>query len=871
MSGPFRETAAAVAVTGGTDIASGEPLNTTATDKITTAAEAAQFLRQAALGGGTWQEIQNVLAMGSRKKWLEEQIFTPDYFRANPVWNVVDPTLPAPGYFSNVCRTLFPPRANSAETTFPNFIFSGETTTIRCLLTAFVNNACMDVDAADIQNAVASVDGDQGGSLLGATGYDLLETLRLKCTWILNKLIPVSVPGGAWDAPDKATSICFWYSILHRHAFGKYADLLEEVTYAPPMSNMLTYVANRKEANGFQPDENYAREIMQLFTIGLYELNIDGSYKLDASGNRINTYDNEDVYQMARVFTGLCRMDFADFDPQRVPANQDFSWHSQAGPGTWQYEIEDADRIRDMSNTGVFYMHPYCSYDGNTEYTVGGVRQQLKYLSTTITQAIPASGSVTTINVASTTNWPRQGQIIIDDEIFHYLNNVGDTGVFRVFPAGPEYTYFRGHEMSLVQAHSVGATVRFWKPYWYAPGVSARLRHYIPFYEKGAKYALKGLVNIPANTEPRKNIRMAIEALVAHPSTAPFVATSLIKHMVTSNPSRGYVARVARVFENDGQGVRGNLGAVWMAILTDPEACNTAQSSPGFGRIRDGFEAWVATVRPFHRVSRGRPGVAATSEAAIYVNGVHRTGLSSGFINTWGDIKGVGVWPYFSPSIFSYYPPTYSVTPGAGWGLITPELGAYSFYTLMEFTHQVQNRISQGEPRDVQRANVTVSIGSPAVVTWTGHTLSNGTQVAFTTTGSLPTGLNTTTTYFVVNAVAGVSVQLSLTSGGPAINTSGTQSPTHTLWTGIMSNADLTAASYTLVTSTYDNTVSATASNADLLERLNLLLCGGTLSASKKFGLEQVMSTDVSTDAARQNRITGTIQLLCYTPEFFVQ
>lgn len=74
---------------------------------------------------------------------------------------------------------------------------------------------------------------------------------------------------------------------------------------------------------------------------------------------------------------------------------------------------------------------------------------------------------------------------------------------------------------------------------------------------------------------------------------------------------------------------------------------------------------------------------------------------------------------------------------------------------------------------------VTITIASPGVVTWTGHTLVNGNQITLTTTGALPTGLTANTVYFVVNAAANT-FQLSLTNGGAAINTSGTQSGVHT-------------------------------------------------------------------------------------------
>ena len=94
---------------------------------------------------------------------------------------------------------------------------------------------------------------------------------------------------------------------LLEHSFGNFRDLLLAVTLHPVMGFYLSHVNNAKsdpEANTF-PDENYAREVMQLFTIGLYELNLDGSRKLDAEGRPIATYDNQGIREFSKVFTGL--------------------------------------------------------------------------------------------------------------------------------------------------------------------------------------------------------------------------------------------------------------------------------------------------------------------------------------------------------------------------------------------------------------------------------------------------------------------------------------------------------------------------------------------------------------------------------------
>jgi uncharacterized protein (DUF1800 family) len=95
--------------------------------------------------------------------------------------------------------------------------------------------------------------------------------------------------------------------VLDRNAFGNYRTLIEDVTYSPSMAQFLTYLNNRNEDPSINrvPDENYARELMQLFTIGLVELNRDGTTRLDGAGQPIETYDNADITGLAKVFTGL--------------------------------------------------------------------------------------------------------------------------------------------------------------------------------------------------------------------------------------------------------------------------------------------------------------------------------------------------------------------------------------------------------------------------------------------------------------------------------------------------------------------------------------------------------------------------------------
>ena len=97
--------------------------------------------------------------------------------------------------------------------------------------------------------------------------------------------------------------VASYLDMLRRNAFGNFRTLLEDVSLHPMMGLYLSHIKNQGQA-GRVPDENYAREVMQLFTIGLHELNADGTPKVDGQGKPIETYDNEDVTGIAKIFTG---------------------------------------------------------------------------------------------------------------------------------------------------------------------------------------------------------------------------------------------------------------------------------------------------------------------------------------------------------------------------------------------------------------------------------------------------------------------------------------------------------------------------------------------------------------------------------------
>ncbi|MEM6415113.1 MAG: DUF1800 domain-containing protein [Pseudomonadota bacterium] len=127
------------------------------------------------------------------------------------------------------------------------------------------------------------------------------DQLRLRTVFALSQILVVSDSNSALS--NKPRSIAFYADVLSRNAFGNYRTLLEDVTYTPAMAEYLTYYRNRKgdPTSGRVPDENYARELLQLFTIGLVELGRDGLPLVNAA----ETYGTQDVEGLSRVFTGL--------------------------------------------------------------------------------------------------------------------------------------------------------------------------------------------------------------------------------------------------------------------------------------------------------------------------------------------------------------------------------------------------------------------------------------------------------------------------------------------------------------------------------------------------------------------------------------
>ncbi len=376
------------------------------------------------------------------------------------------------------------------------------------------------------------------------------DQLRQRVAWALSQIWVISDVNAEIDARTLATAA--YYDLLAEHASGNYRELMEAVTLNQLMGHYLSMFQNQRPdpANGIRADENYAREIMQLFTIGLVELNPDGTPMLDAGGQPIPTYDQSDIMNLARVFTGWTRNGW-----DVAPTDGVCSW--------WEF-VYDGDK------TGLLPMEP-CE--------------------------------VTSPDVPSSYNF-----------------------------------------------HDTDAKVLF------------------------------NSVNFPAGQNARQDLAQALDVLFNHPNVGPFIGKQLIQRLVTSNPTPAYVQRVAAVFDDNGEGVRGDLAAVVEAILLDEEARNGHLTLPNtFGKLREPL------IRQIHlwRAFGGQP----VRYSEFSDNRPERTYAQA---------------PLRSPSVFNFYRPDYSPRgPVNDAGLVAPEFqiltASYATSTANRFWDLIW-RQWQGQP-----------------------------------------------------------------------------------------------------------------------------------------------------------------------------
>jgi uncharacterized protein (DUF1800 family) len=298
-------------------------------------------------------------------------------------------------------------------------------------------------------------------------------------------------------------SLASYADILQTSGLTTFSELLTQVTINPSMGAFLSNIYNRGDdtVTGRQPDQNFAREVMQLFSIGLWELNPDGSRKLNASGQPIPTYTQADVVGISKALTGF------------------------AFKGASKDDWEKA----------------YCFCQRPNDKTA-----QMKAM---------------------------EGK-----DWYHSWSEKTFLGV-----------------------------------------------------------KIKG-----GSTSPSADLKVVIGRLARHPNVGPFIGKQLIQRFVTSNPSPAYIARISKVFANDGAGVRGNMKAVIKAILLDREARDPAKiRDPTFGRIRDPIQRYAQIMRVFN----AKPGADRND-----------FGIPTW---DWGQRKGLWQSPLHAHTVFNFYYPDF--------------------------------------------------------------------------------------------------------------------------------------------------------------------------------------------------------------------
>jgi uncharacterized protein (DUF1800 family) len=347
------------------------------------------------------------------------------------------------------------------------------------------------------------------------------DQLRQRVAFALSELMVASCDGNTMNNHPEAMAT--YWDLLTQDAFGNFRQLLQDVTLNPAMGDYLDMVHNDKPdpANNTEPNENYGREIMQLFTIGLNKLNQDGSLQLDNNGQPIPTYDQDVVEGYSHLFTG-------------------WYWY-QTGTPKWTSAPSN-------------YRNPMLAF--------------------------------------------------------------------------PDH------------------------------------------HDTGAKQLLNGVV-LPANQTQAQDLQNGLDVLFNHPNVPPFVSRRLIQRLVTSNPSPAYISRIAQVFINNGQGVRGDLKAVIQAILLDTEARSVnVSAASSYGHEREPVIRLANLYRAFN----------ASAADGTLTGGNQTDNFAQSVL--------------YAPSVFNFFAPDY-MPPGTleQAGLFSPEFYITTDSTVISSANKMRTAV----------------------------------------------------------------------------------------------------------------------------------------------------------------------------------
>ncbi len=368
------------------------------------------------------------------------------------------------------------------------------------------------LDAAKARRMASASDGK--GDYVEEDSYEAIwqqwlwgnDPLRARMSFAITEIMVIS--NTAPDIYPEAMST--YMDVVNKNALGNYRDLLQAVTLTPAMGYYLNMAGSEKEdlVNNKFPNQNFAREVLQLFSVGLYLLNPDGTRKLDAAGKTIPTYGEDTVVGFSQAFSG----------------------------------------------------------------------------------------------------WNFGGNNTADDDKFDWPDE-----------------------------------------HWGVPLAAWPSRH-----ATGTKKLLAGAV-LPDGQSPEKDLKDALDNIFNHPNTPPFISKQLIQRFITSNPSPAFVARIAAVFENNGSGIRGDLGAVIKAILLDAEARDATLSATNTkaGKQREPVIRFANILRAFNGTSKnGRNNIQYLDSAE----------------------DALGQSPLLAPSVFNFFSPFYTRSGKlAQAGMVAPE------------------------------------------------------------------------------------------------------------------------------------------------------------------------------------------------------
>lgn len=256
-------------------------------------------------------------------------------------------------------------------------------------------------------------------------------------------------------------------------------------------------------------------------------------------------------------------------------------------------------------------------------------------------------------NIRPDENFAREVLQLFSIGLFE-LNNRGE--LTNSANPTPSYTQNNIEEFARVFTGWEHPTSRFWNDT--NLGSDAFIGRMVPveeFHDTGSKTLLNGAV-VPAGLSTEADMQAALDNIFQHQNVGPFISKLLIQRLTTSNPSPDYVGRVASVFNNNGNGTRGDLGAVVKAILLDNEAQQGIAVNPDFGKIRE------PNIKLIHywRALDSTPGPSS--------NGIHNTADYT--IGRLDEMGGQAVLR--SKSVFNFYLPENQLRPGEP--LLSPEM-----------------------------------------------------------------------------------------------------------------------------------------------------------------------------------------------------